>query len=59
VVNAVDSLIHFQLEAKASDLEKIFYGYFFMDNFSVNIDALVSYIHSGIDDNGNEPPVWR
>jgi hypothetical protein len=28
------------------------YGYFFMDDFSVNIDVLGSYIHSGIDDNG-------
>jgi hypothetical protein len=109
LVNAVVGLIHFQPEAKASDLEKIVcgssaftaapdtsqlnpkvlvgkrigeftkghqkwqayvsaagfdkgkgemyafhlgYGYFFRDNFSVNIDALGSYIHSGIDDNG-------
>jgi hypothetical protein len=28
------------------------YGYFIMDDFSVNIDVLGSYIHSGIDDNG-------
>ena len=28
------------------------YGYFFMDDFSVNIDVLGSYIRSGIDDNG-------
>ena len=28
------------------------YGYFFRDDFSVNIDTLGSYIHSGIDDNG-------
>ncbi len=28
------------------------YGYFFLDNFSVNIDVLGSYIRSGIDDNG-------
>ena len=28
------------------------YGYFFLDDFSVNIDVLGSYIRSGIDDNG-------
>jgi opacity protein-like surface antigen len=28
------------------------YGYFFMDDFSINIDVLGSYIRSGIDDNG-------
>ena len=28
------------------------YGYFFMDDFSINIDVLGSYIDSGIDDNG-------
>jgi hypothetical protein len=28
------------------------YGYFLLDNFSVNIDVLGSYIRSGIDDNG-------
>jgi hypothetical protein len=28
------------------------YGYFFMDDFSVNIDVLGNYVRSGIDDNG-------
>ena len=28
------------------------YGYFFMDDFSVNVDVLGSYLRSGIDDDG-------
>lgn len=28
------------------------YGYFFMDDFSVNVDMLGGYIRSGVDDNG-------